>query len=461
MAVSIRCPNPQCGGSYDVRESDLGRSFRCSRCGQKFRVSAASCATARPGTTSETAKVGAPRSPEGSPQKLGRFEIRSRLGAGAFGAVYRAYDPVLDREVALKVPHAGTLQTDQDKARFLQEAKAAGKLRHPNIVPVYDAGAEGDQYFIAAAFIEGETLEHRIECRRPKLAQTVEIVIRLAEALDYAHRSGIVHRDIKPANTMLDAVGEPLLMDFGLARFEEHQSKLTQDGTVMGTPLYMPPEQAAGQHALVGPASDQYSLGVVLYELICGQTPFSGPPGLVISLVLHEEPPRPRSVDPRIPKDLETICLKAMSKDRQHRYESCGAMAEELRRFRAGEPILARPIGPAERLWRWCRRNPVIATLSATAALLLLAVAIVTTVGHIRTSRALATAERHRRSAEQSAAQEAMERQRTEVERRRAEQAAAKEAEASELAKAKQKEAEEAAAKEAEASELAKAKQKE
>ena len=397
MAVIVRCPNPECGKSYSVRESHLGRTFACNGCGRTFTLSESGRETSRPAARSDTSKAPSAPGLAAVPEKLGRFEIRSRLGSGAFGSVYRAYDPVLDREVALKVPHAGTLHTETDKTRFLQEAKAAGRLRHPNIVPVYEAGVDGDHYFIASAFIEGQTLEERIERERPDFRQAAQIVTQLAGALDYAHRLGIVHRDVKPANTMVDAAGDPLLMDFGLARFEERESKLTRDGTVLGTPAYMAPEQASARHEQVGPASDQYALGVVLYELLCGQTPFSGPPGLVISLVINLEPPSPRSIDARIPRDLETICAKAMSKGREQRYTDCGDLADDLRRWQEGEPIHARQIGPVERFWRWCRRNPVVAGLSATAALLLLIVAIVTSVAYVRTSRALATVAAERR----------------------------------------------------------------
>ena len=324
----------------------------------------------------------------GMPEKIGRFEVRARLGAGAFGAVYRAYDPMLDREVALKVPHASAVQSETRRARVVTEAKAAGQLRHPNIVPVYEAGRDGDISYIASAFIEGQTLEDAIEGQRLDFRRAAKLVMDLAGALHYAHQRGIVHRDIKPANIMLDAQGDPLVMDFGLARLEAAESKLTHDGTVLGTPSYMPPEQASGQLDLVGPASDQYSLGVVLYELLCGSTPFSGPPTMVISLVSTRSPPSPRKENPAIPKDLETICLKAMSKRRDNRYASCQAMAEDLRRWLSGEPITARRVGPAERFVRWCRRNPVVAGLSMTAALLLILVAAISLAAYVRVVRA-------------------------------------------------------------------------
>jgi tRNA A-37 threonylcarbamoyl transferase component Bud32 len=355
----------------------------------------------------------------GVPEKLGRFEVQQRLGAGAFGAVYRAYDPMLDREVAVKVPHASTLQSATRRARVLTEAKAAAQLRHPNIVPVYEAGKDGDTYYIASAFIDGRTLEDAMAQRTFDFRQATKLVMDLAGALHYAHQRGVVHRDIKPANIMLDAQGDPLVMDFGLARLETAESKLTHDGTVLGTPAYMPPEQASGHLDQVGPASDQYSLGVVLYELLCGETPFSGPPTMVISLVINQEPDSPRKTNPSIPKDLETTCLKAMSKKREHRYPNCQELAEDLRRGLAGEPIQARRVSPAERLVRWCRRNPIVAGLAGVAALLVILVAVVASIGYASTSQALGTAKTEWKRAEDALGREARERQQAEIARGR------------------------------------------
>ncbi len=331
-------------------------------------------------------------SPE-TPKSLGRFLIRSRIGVGGFGAVYRAYDPVLDREVALKVPRAEVLQEPKARARFLREPKAAAQLRHPHIVPIYDAGSDGDHFYIASALIEGQTLKAAIEDRQPDFRQAAEIVRDLAEALDYAHGMGVIHRDVKPANVMIDARGQAILMDFGLAHLKRSGEKLTQDGTVMGTPAYMAPEQADGSLGEVGPASDQYSLGVVLYELLSGRTPFSGPAAAVIFNHLHQAPEPPRRIKPQVPEDLETICLKAMAKRPRDRYANCAALSEDLRRWLDGEPVRARQMGAVERLARWCRRNPVVAGLSAATAVLLVAVAAVTSVSAVRTSRALAVAE--------------------------------------------------------------------
>jgi formylglycine-generating enzyme required for sulfatase activity/tRNA A-37 threonylcarbamoyl transferase component Bud32 len=306
-------------------------------------------------------------------QKLGRFHIRQRLGSGSFGAVYRAHDPVLDREVALKVPRESALERPEARARFLREPKAAAQLRHPNIVPVFDAGSEGERYYIASAFIQGHTLEQVISERRPDFREAAKVVRELALALDYAHRMGVVHRDVKPANIMIDDRGQALLMDFGLARLERMEEKLTQDGAVMGTPAYLPPEQADRSLGEVGPVSDQYSLGVVFYELLCGERPFQGTPAVLIYNAVHLAAKSPRTVNRHIPRDLETICLKAMAKDPRKRYQDCAQLAEDLRRWLDDEPIHARRMGFGERAARWARRNPLAATILAAMASALVA----------------------------------------------------------------------------------------
>ena len=438
MVVRARCPNPECGKSYSIDDSHVGRSTTCKQCGQRFTLSASGGDTHPPDRNSDTAAAPSKH----YPANLGRFQIRSRLGAGAFGAVYRGYDPTLDREVALKVPHPGSLQTERDRDRFLREPKAAAQLRHPNIVPVYDAGVDGETYYIASAFIEGRTLQEAIDEERIESEGAVRITRHLADALDYAHQQGVVHRDVKPANIILDASGEPLLLDFGLARFEERESNLTQDGTILGTPAYMPPEQASAQHELVGPASDQYSLGVIFYELLCGQTPFTGPPALVISMVIHQEPPSPRSIDGRILQDLETICLKAMSKSREQRYSSCRELADDLRRWQEGEPIHARPLTPIERMVRWCRRNRLVATLAATAVLLLITVTIVTAVAYLQTAEAWRGEATQRRHAEKQTQIAKTEQLRAVVAQKRTEVALKDEAAAKRLAQQAAKDAE-------------------
>jgi tRNA A-37 threonylcarbamoyl transferase component Bud32 len=286
-----------------------------------------------------------------SPHHVGRFQVRARLGAGAFGTVYRAWDPRLEREVALKVPREGTLDSPQRLERFLREARAAARLRHPHIVPVYEAGQAGGGPFIATAFIPGQTLAAVLEAGPLDYRRAARLGRALALALAYAHGQGVVHRDVKPANVLIDAQDQPLLTDFGLARRQD-ATRLTQLGTLLGTPAYMAPEQAAGQTEDTAPASDQYSLGVVLYEMLTGQTPFNGPADVVLYHHLHSPPPPLRSRQPDVPADLEALCLRALAKRPADRHPSCQALADALARWSEEGPppgIEDRAPGGAER----------------------------------------------------------------------------------------------------------------
>jgi sugar lactone lactonase YvrE len=388
MSHKVVCPNPSCQAVLTVPPGYAGRTARCKRCGGQVAVPAAGTEIPPPSTGKSSAAASA------QPMRIGRFEVRGRLGAGAFGTVYRAYDPQLDRDVALKVPHPATLDSPTARQRFLREARAAARLRHPHIVPVFDAGADDGHDYFAAAFIDGQTLSASIAETSPDLRRAAALVRDLAEALAYAHAQGVVHRDVKPANVLIDSTGRPHLMDFGLAYWREETSKLTHAGAVLGTPAYMAPEQAAGQQGPPLPASDQYALGVLLYQLLTGQTPFSGPAQVQLYHAVHSEPPPPRRLRPELPQDLQTICLKALAKKPQDRYADCQALADDLRRWLDGEPIHARRLGLVESLTRWCRREPVLALSSfATALCLLIAAGVATANFQKYSQRARAEAE--------------------------------------------------------------------
>jgi serine/threonine protein kinase len=274
---------------------------------------------------------------------LGRFRVLGVLGEGQHATVYRAYDRILERSVALKVPRQGVLKTAKAVERFLGEAKALARLRHPHIVPVYEAGRAGDRHYIAMALIEGHNLAEQSARGRLGIRRATEIVADLAEALAYAHLQGVVHRDVKPANVRLDAAGVVYLMDFGIAYRPDSGEVALADGSILGTPAYVAPEQAQGGQIDALPASDQYSLGVVLYELLCGRPPFCGPPSYVLFHTIHHEPPPLHTFVSKIPRSLSAICLKAMAKRPERRYPGCQEFAADLRRWLGGETPVAHP----------------------------------------------------------------------------------------------------------------------
>lgn len=417
-STSVRTRCPKCEKSLRIDPQLMGKSVRCAGCHETFVVSSVSFAgsgefkkmpSATPdprtaqvagetpaadasleayatrmnsGGSAETFGGAKPAAAPAPPPagKLGRFELHEVLGRGGFGVVYRASDRLLDRHVALKIPLFAT--TERGKAqRFLNEAKAAARLRHPNIVAVYEGGEVDGRLYLAAEYVKGETLAQRMKNSRPSLAQAVAWVKDLAGALAYAHAQGIVHRDIKPHNVMIGANGRPQIMDFGLARRLDDDSKMTREGALLGTPAYMAPEQARGEIEKVGPHSDQYSLGAVLYELITGQKPFDGPPAVVIAKAASEEPPAPRTINSEIPLDLEAICQKAMEKDTARRYENLIALAADLAHWEQGEPTAARPLTAIQRTRHWVRRSPAFATLVLTVAVLLVLAATGSGVG--------------------------------------------------------------------------------
>jgi tetratricopeptide (TPR) repeat protein len=308
------------------------------------------------------------------------YEILECLGRGGMGVVYKARQLALDRVVALKmVLHAGHAGA-ADRERFRIEAGAVARLQHPNIVGVHEVGEHDGVPFLCLEFCAGGGLDRRLRGNPVSLAEAAALVETLARATHAAHRARIVHRDLKPANVLLVEGPDvplgrctPKISDFGLAKKLDGPAGPTRSGAVVGSPLYMAPEQARGDGPAVGPAADVYSLGAILYELLTGRPPFQAASvGLTLWQVLADEPVRVRAVQPRVPRDLETVCHKCLHKDPRRRYDTAEALAEDLRRFRAGEPVNARAAGPLERAARWVRRRPTVAALAAVGVLVLL-----------------------------------------------------------------------------------------
>ncbi len=337
-------------------------------------------------------------------KQIGRFHILGTLGSGGGGVVFLAYDPDLHREAALKVPHLSAMLAPDMRRRFLREARAAARLDHPNLVPVHEVGESDGVCYLVSAYCRGGSLADWLKQRTEPVPvrQAAELLVVLADAVQYVHEHGIYHRDIKPSNILLDhpcdislsggrkppecAQGAyaprseanlsftPRLTDFGLAKQLKCDSGQTASGTLLGTPSYMAPEQIECRSADIGPRTDVYGLGAVLYELLTGRPPFKGATDTeTLALVLHEAPVRPRRLRSDVPRDLETICLKCLEKLPEHRYGSAAELAGELRRFLAGEPIQARPPGIAERSVKWMRRHPWAMIFACFVGLALLA----------------------------------------------------------------------------------------
>lgn len=359
FGLQVRCP--QCQESFSVAGDTNLTELTCLACHRTFSLI---------GAESDSAK-----SP--SLARIAHFELLSRVGMGGIGTVWRARDTRLDRIVAVKVPRKEQLDP-HDVEKFLHEARIAARLSHPNIVKIFEVGRDGDAVYLVSEFMEGETLRQWASERQLTPTQCVELMLKILRALAHAHAAGVIHRDLKPQNVLMDERDEPHITDFGLAKRVASDATHTVDGKVMGTPAYMSPEQARGAASATDHRTDLYSMGVLFFQLLTDELPFRGNIQRLIYHVIHDDPPRLRDLDPDVPIDLETICLKLLEKDPNLRYGSADEVSAELERFLRGVPILARPVGLAERMARWAKRHPAIPALFATLAAVMLVVSVAT-----------------------------------------------------------------------------------
>jgi WD40 repeat protein len=343
--LHVRCPH--CHNPVDISGDSSLVDILCGVCGSSFSLLCDTMATP-------------------TMKRIGHFELVERLGIGGFGTVWKARDTELDRTVAIKIPRAGRLGTPDIEVSFFREARAAAQLKHPGIVTVHEVGRQDDTIYIVSDLVRGVSLSDWLTAAKPTARESAELCAKIADALHHAHQAGVVHRDLKPSNIMVDHEGQPHIMDFGLARRDVGEVTVTIDGQMLGTPAYMSPEHARGEAHQADRKSDVYSLGVILFQLLTGELPFRGQARMLMLQILRDEPPKPRSLKAAIPRDLQTICLKCLEKQPSQRYATAADLAEDLRRFLRGEPILARPITQAGRLYRWCRRQPAVAALAAT-----------------------------------------------------------------------------------------------
>lgn len=360
---------PQCQQHVELLEDVALDQITCKACGSSFDLTSPPDAASAP------------------PAQIGRFLLREQLGVGGFGVVWRARDPQLDRDVALKAPRRHELSPHEAEL-FFREARAAAQLTHPGIVSVHEVGRDqtpaGGSIYIVSELVDGEPLSERLKTGRVTRTQAAALVADIADALEYAHGRGVIHRDLKPSNIMLDRFapggeiakhaaadfGRPRLMDFGLAKRDTGEATMTIDGQVLGTPAYMSPEQASGQVRWVDRRTDIYALGVVLFRLLTGELPFRGTASSQIQQRITDDAPGPRQLDDTVPIDLANVCVKCLQREPSGRYATAEEVAAEMRRYLSGEPVLARPLSWWGRAGRWARRRPAAAAVIGLSAAL-------------------------------------------------------------------------------------------
>lgn len=338
--IHIRCPH--CRNPVEVVTEAEFEDVECPSCGSEFNLVGDDTIAFDSESNSSTTIVD-------------RFELVEVVGRGAFGTVWKANDQDLDRTVAIKIPRSGQLDREQ-AGSFLREARSAAQLNHANIVSVHEIGRDNGHFYIVSDFIDGVTLESWLSAERPSIQESLELLIKIGSAVQHAHDSGVVHRDLKPSNIMLDAQKEPQVMDFGLAKREAGEITVTMTGAQLGTPAYMPPEQV-GSAQMADARSDVYSLGVIMYKMLTGELPFRGDQAMLLYQLKNEEPPSPRKLVARLPRDVETICMKCLHKSPDRRYQSAQDLIDDFDRFLQGQPIKARPPHWLELAARWYSRH--------------------------------------------------------------------------------------------------------
>ncbi len=384
--MDLICPN--CAGPLQGTAAGNVTVIVCAKCSQVIRIPhdggahalAIASTVPAPPPVSQSTLADAPKTlplPDEcclstalvADEQFGDYQILARIAHGGMGVVYKARQISLNRVVALKMILGGQLVTDDQVRRFQIEAEAAAQLDHPGIVPVYEVGQHRGLHYYSMGYVEGTSLSDRLADGPLPPCEAATLMVKAARAVAYAHVHGVVHRDLKPSNILVDSTGQPRVTDFGLAKRVEADSELTRAGGVLGTPSYMPPEQATGRTAEVGVLADVYALGATLYCLLTGRPPFQAAHvAETLRQVIEQDPVSPRLLNATVDRDLETICLKCLEKRPSQRFASATELADDLDRFLRGEPIRARPVSGLERTWKWIRRHPASASLIGTVA---------------------------------------------------------------------------------------------